>query len=194
MIYHHVVLQTTEENPEVREEITAPSLPSMPVIPSISPTSNQPSERAISMTTEELCTWLKKHIKDEYIELFEKEEIDGSELAIYSEEDLEHLVISVSRIRKKILIQFRKIPNPTPTLASTPSLVAQPSDTAINMTTEELCTWLKEKHIEDEYVKLFEEERVDGSELAAYSDEDLKDLGVSISRIRKKILIKFRKV
>ena len=62
------------------------------------------------MTTEELCKWLKdKNIDVKYIECFRKDGVDGSELATYDDNDLEHLGISVPRIRKKIMVQFRKI-------------------------------------------------------------------------------------
>ena len=60
------------------------------------------------------------------------------------------------------------------------------------MTCEELCDWLKAKKIAEKYIKLFEEDDVDGKELAEYNDQDLIDLGISEPRIRKKILVNFR--
>ena len=75
-----------------------------------------------------------------------------------------------------------------------PSLTKQPSDRAMNMTTAELCQWLKDKKISKEYIEYFERDEIDGSELAAYKDEDLKDIGISESRVRIKILTQFRKI
>ena len=94
-------------------------------------------------------------------------------------------------------------PDPvTPSLATAsvtapsvvPSLVAVPSDKAMAMSTEELCQWLKDRNIADTYIECFREENVDGAELAAYDDNDLKQLGISEPRIRKKIMIQFRKI
>ena len=94
-------------------------------------------------------------------------------------------------------------PDPvTPSLATAsvaapsvvPSLVATPSDKAMNMSTEELCQWLKDRNVADNYIACFREDNVDGSELAAYDDNDLKELGITEPRIRKKIMIQFRKI
>ena len=87
------------------------SLASMSVMaPSFSPSLIVPSAKAMEMSSEELCKWLKqKTIDDDYIERFRKEEVDGSELATYTDDDLKELGISESRIRKKIMVQFRKI-------------------------------------------------------------------------------------
>lgn len=62
------------------------------------------------------------------------------------------------------------------------------------MTAVELCQWLKEKKISDKYIEYFEAEEIDGSELALYTNNDLRDLGISEPRIRKKILAQFRKI
>ena len=75
-----------------------------------------------------------------------------------------------------------------------PSLTKQPSDKAMNMTTIELCQWLKDTKISQEYIEYFKRDKVDGSELAAYKDEDLKDMGISESRVRIRILTQFRKI
>ena len=95
------------------------------------------------------------------------------------------------------------VPGPAPSSAASlsvmassvaPSLVAVPSDKAMKMTVEELCQWLKEKKIAEKYIECFREEEIDGSELAAYNDDDLKDLGISEPRIRKKIMVQFRNI
>lgn len=109
------MLQQFKENPEFRRVVetlvynqsaTASSMPiasSIPRSPAV-----QPSDKAMNMTTTELCQWLKKlKIPDEYIEHFEQEEIDGLQLAEYKEEDLDF--IPVRRIRIKIVTQFKKI-------------------------------------------------------------------------------------
>lgn len=93
-------------------------------------------------------------------------------------------------------------PGPTPSSASLsviapsilPSSIAPPSAKAMNMTTEELCQWLKERKIDDKYIECFREDNVDGSELATYDDNDLEELGISEPRIRKKIMVQFRKI
>lgn len=64
----------------------------------------------------------------------------------------------------------------------------------MNMTTVELCQWLKEKKISDKYIEYFEAEEIDGYELAQYTDEDLSQLGISERRIRIKILAQFRRI
>lgn len=73
-----------------------------------------------------------------------------------------------------------------------PSLAKQPSDKAMNMTTAELCQWLKELKIPDKYIERFEQEEIDGSELADYKEEHLDF--ISEPRMRIKILTKFRKI
>ena len=91
-------------------------------------------------------------------------------------------------------------PDQTPSSASittpsiSPSLLAAPSEKAMNMTTEELCKWLKDTKINVKYINCFREDGVDGSELATYDDNDLEDLGISEQRIRKKIMVQFRKI
>ena len=67
-----------------------------------------------------------------------------------------------------------------------------PSESAKKMTTNELCQWLQELKIPDGDVKCFEKEPVDGEVLAELDLEDLKELGIKRSFIRKKIIIKFR--
>ena len=83
-------------------------------------------------------------------------------------------------------------PNPAP--SSDSLTIVQPSDKAINMTTEELCQWLKNKKITPEYIKFFEGNDIDGSVLATFDDQDLKDLGISEPYIRKKIRTQFRRI
>ena len=69
------------------------------------------------------------------------------------------------------------------------SSVAEPSK---KMTNKELCDWLRAKNISDKYIKLFEKEKINGKELAEYNDEDLKEMGIAESRIRKRILVNFK--
>lgn len=69
-----------------------------------------------------------------------------------------------------------------------------PSEKAKKMTTEELCQWLRKIKVSDDYIKLFEEEDIDGSVLAQYEFNDLEDLGISKGFVRKKIITKFRNI
>ena len=62
------------------------------------------------------------------------------------------------------------------------------------MTSEELCQWLKEKCIADEYIECFRRNDIDGSVLAEYNGDDLEEMGISELHIRKKIMIQFRKI
>ena len=62
------------------------------------------------------------------------------------------------------------------------------------MTSEELCQWLKEKCIADEYIERFRKDDIDGLVLATYNDDDLKGMGISEPHIRKKIMVQFRKI
>ena len=59
------------------------------------------------------------------------------------------------------------------------------------MTTEDLCTFLKDIGINDKYIELFKKDKVHSWELAAYNEQDLEDLGIDQRRIRKKILSHF---
>ena len=79
-------------------------------------------------------------------------------------------------------------------LSVSPLLLKQPSDKAMEMNTAELCQWLKDKNIPDEYIKCFERDKIDGSELAAYDDELLEGMGISERRVRIRILAQFRKI
>ena len=62
------------------------------------------------------------------------------------------------------------------------------------MTTEDLCKFLKDIGIEDDYIELFKKDKTNGCELATYDDNDLKDLGITQKRIRKKILARFKEL
>ena len=105
--YMYIVLQKLEANQELREAVLKSLVSSPRIPPSLA---KQPSDKAMNMSTEELCQWLKvKNIPDKYIEYFEREEVDGSQLAAYNEEHLEDIGVSESRIRIKIMTQFRKI-------------------------------------------------------------------------------------
>ena len=85
--------------------------PSMPAMASASPSQDLPSQKAMQMSHKELCDWLReKKIADKYLHLFEGDEmIDGEEFSYYSEKELEEMGVSESRIRIRILRQFRKI-------------------------------------------------------------------------------------
>lgn len=88
---------------------TTPSLPS-DMVPSTSSAVTEPSARAMKMTSEELCQWLKeKRIAARYIEYFRENDIDGSVLGACTDDDLKEMGISEPFIRKKIIIQFGNI-------------------------------------------------------------------------------------
>ena len=59
------------------------------------------------------------------------------------------------------------------------------------MSVEDLCKFLKEIGIEDKYIKLFKSDKINGSELARYGEDELEDLGITKPRIRKKIIAHF---
>ena len=75
-----------------------------------------------------------------------------------------------------------------------PSSIGAPSAKAMDMITEELCQWLKDIKIDVMYIECFRGEDIDGSVLAVCDDSDLKDIGISEPRIRKKIMVNFRKI
>ena len=76
-----------------------------------------------------------------------------------------------------------------------PSIVVVPSQDAINLSHKQLCDWLKEKKIAGKYLHLFEEDgTIDGGKLSTYTEEDLEELGIAKSHIRKKILHHFRQI
>ena len=87
---------------------------------------------------------------------------------------------------------------PSPAPVSTPAtsvlLSAKPSGKAENMTTKELCEWLKTINVSDDYIKLFEENDINGGILTTFADEDLKDMGISKGFIRKKIMVQLRQI
>ena len=63
-----------------------------------------------AMSTGDLCKWLtEKKVDKKYVELFETNDIDGCTLAVYDDKDLNDLGIHESYIRKKIMVQFRKL-------------------------------------------------------------------------------------
>ena len=81
---------------------------------------------------------------------------------------------------------------PPNTLTST---LPQPSDKAKNMTTGELCQWMRnELKISDDDINCFEREDIDGSLLAGFDVNDLQEMGIQKSFIRKKIITKFRNI
>ena len=90
------------------------------------------------------------------------------------------------------------------TPSAAPSLVVAPpstltlppaSDKAKKMTTEELSQWLRnELKISDNDIECFEREDIDGSLLAEFDFNDLEEIGIQKSHIRKKIITKFRQI
>ena len=69
------------------------------------------------------------------------------------------------------------------------------SDKAKKMTTDELCQWLRNVlKISDNDIKCFESEGIDGSLLAEFDVNDLEEIGIQKSYIRKKIITKFRNI
>ena len=102
-----VVMQQLEENPELKKAMLQKLAPSIIPTPASVPAVVEPSKK---MTCKELCDWLRaKKIADKFIELFENEDIDGKELAEYNDKDLQDLGILESRIRKKILVNFKDL-------------------------------------------------------------------------------------
>ena len=73
-------------------------------------------------------------------------------------------------------------------------LSLEPSRHAENLTTEELCEWLKTIKLSDDYIKLFEKNDINGGVLATFEDEDLQEMGISQGFIRKKIMGQFRQL
>ena len=68
-----------------------------------------------------------------------------------------------------------------------------PSESAKKMSTKELCQWLlNELKLSDGDVECFDKDAIDGKVLAELDLEDLKELGIERSFVRKKIIIKFR--
>jgi len=94
-------------------------------------------------------------------------------------------------LKKAMLQKLASSINPTPVSSTSDSSVIEPSK---KMTCKELCDWLRAKKIADKYIKLFDEDEIDGKELATYNDQDLQELGISESRIRKKILVNFKDI
>jgi len=62
------------------------------------------------------------------------------------------------------------------------------------MTIKELCEWLKTINISDDYIKLFQDNGINGGTLATLDDEDLKELGISKRFVRKNIMVQFRQI
>jgi len=83
-----------------------------------------------------------------------------------------------------------------PVTASTKSTLptAEPYPKGANMTTNEICEWLKTIQLPDEFIKCFKDHDIDGDTLADLTDDDLKELGVSVGYERKKIIKKFSKI
>ena len=113
------MIQKIEDNPELKKAVLqnltlseiSPMQPSMPSVASVSPSQDLPSQKAMKMSHEEMCDWLReKKIAGKYLHLFEEDEmINGEEFSFYTEKELEELGVAESRIRIRILVQFRKI-------------------------------------------------------------------------------------
>ncbi|XP_065913406.1 uncharacterized protein [Dysidea avara] len=103
-----------------------------------------------------------------------------------------------SHIPSHSTINNNETAEPSPAPVSTPAtsvlLSAKPSGKAENMTTKELCEWLKTINVSDDYIKLFEENDINGGILTTFADEDLKDMGISKGFIRKKIMVQLRQI
>jgi len=91
-------------------------------------------------------------------------------------------------------VKSSPIQAPVTSLAASLWLSTKPSGQAENMTTKELCEWLKTIQISDEYIKLFEKNNINGGTLAALNDDDLEDMGISKRFIRKNIMVRFRQI
>jgi len=72
--------------------------------------------------------------------------------------------------------------------------LSEPSSAAKKMTTDQLCEWLRSIDIDDEYIQCFRKARIKGSALAIFDENNLKEIGLSISYIRKQILVEFRDI
>lgn len=75
-----------------------------------------------------------------------------------------------------------------------PSLVVQPDVRATDMTTEQLCQWLRTRKVKEKYIECFEREDIDGSVLADYKEEHLEGIGISEAHVRVKIIAQFKKL
>ena len=103
---------------------------------------------------------------------------------------------------KKVVLETlgSTIPSAAPSLVVAPpstltSTLPPPSDKAKNMTKEELSQWLRnELKISDNDIECFEREDIDGSLLAGFDINDLEEIGIQKSYIRKKIITKFRNI
>lgn len=83
---------------------------------------------------------------------------------------------------------------PTTAPVASVLLSATPSGKAEKMTIKELCEWLKTINISDDYIKLFQDNGINGGTLATLDDEDLKELGISKRFVRKNIMVQFRQI
>ena len=117
--YIYLVVQKTEDDPKpkrrVMENPSSDGIPSS-VSPNNAASSTQsfltgkPSDKAIKMTSEELCQWLEKECTDDkYVKCFRKSKINGKVMATLTNDDLKEMGIAEGYLRKKMLVQFREI-------------------------------------------------------------------------------------
>ena len=79
-------------------------------------------------------------------------------------------------------------------IASSTMSLPDPSETAKNMTTDQLCEWLKSIDIDDEYIQCFKKAHIKGRTLVFFTENELEEIGVSLSYVRKQILVEFRNI
>jgi len=65
---------------------------------------------------------------------------------------------------------------------------------AKNMSSKQLCDWLKTKKIPEKYIKMFEDSDIDGELLAMFGETELEEMGIGESHIRKIILVQFSRI
>ena len=94
-------------------------------------------------------------------------------------------------------VPVQALPAPVPDTGSvTPSLLlsSKPSGRAEKMTTKELCEWLKKINVKNDYIELFEQYGINGGALTTFSEEDLKEMGITLGFVRKNIMAQFRQI
>ena len=62
------------------------------------------------------------------------------------------------------------------------------------MSVEDICIWLRQIKVDEDYIKLFEENDIDGCILVDYDASDLEEMGISKGFVRKKVIVQFRQI